>query len=268
MTGVATTFPVLDFVKEIGALAALDFTSPGLQRSLPTTVVAASRYHPEFIRSKPTLAEPLAPNFAGVKYTGMYTYPGMVDAQRIMNYKEGKFEVLSGREEMMLEALSIGIKGHVGSQFNFAGDLYNGIRNTFAREGLTDKSQAVLRGMQTQAVSLIDAWKNPAPVGVNGAKYYMNLAGKRSARGALRGPSSHCYTTVTRLLHDCYTWAFSSLATRAPTPNSPDALTASSSLDQVSRWAMRGCRVCRCRRMPPRSFATPSPLSAPMMTSH
>jgi len=138
MTGVATTFPVLDFVKEI---------------------------------------EPLAPNFAGVKYTGMYTYPGMVDAQRIMNYKEGKFEVLSGREEMMLEALSIGIKGHVGSQFNFAGDLYNGIRNTFAREGLTDKSQAVLRGMQTQAVSLIDAWKNPAPVGVNGAKYYMNLAG-------------------------------------------------------------------------------------------
>ena len=91
----------------------------------------------------------------------------------------------------MLEALSIGIKGHVGSQFNFAGDLYNGIRNTFAREGLTDKSQAVLRGMQTQAVSLIDAWKNPAPVGVNGAKYYMNLAGKRSVRGAFRGPSSH-----------------------------------------------------------------------------
>ena len=39
---------------------------------------------------------PPAPNFVGVKHTGMYTYPGMVDAQRIMGYNGGKFEVLSG----------------------------------------------------------------------------------------------------------------------------------------------------------------------------
>ena len=60
--------------------------------------------------------EPLAPNFVGVKYTGLYTHPGFMDAMRVMAYRGGKFEVLSGREEMMLEALSVGIRGHVGSQ--------------------------------------------------------------------------------------------------------------------------------------------------------
>lgn len=64
--------------------------------------------------------EPLAPNFVGVKYTGLFTSPGFADAQEVMNYKGGKFEVFSGREQMMLEAAAIGIKGHVGSQFNFA----------------------------------------------------------------------------------------------------------------------------------------------------
>ena len=39
-----------------------------------------------------------------------------MDAMRVMAYRGGKFEVLSGREEMMLEALSVGIRGHVGSQ--------------------------------------------------------------------------------------------------------------------------------------------------------
>ena len=49
--------------------------------------------------------EPLSPSFAGVKYTGMYTSPGMMDAQRVLEYKGGKYEVLSGREEQMLQAL-------------------------------------------------------------------------------------------------------------------------------------------------------------------
>ena len=32
--------------------------------------------------------EPISSNFAGVKYTGMYTYPGLMDALRVLNYKE------------------------------------------------------------------------------------------------------------------------------------------------------------------------------------
>ena len=67
--------------------------------------------------------EARTPNFAGIKYTGFYTYPGLLDAQRVIEYKGGKYEVLSGREEQMIEAMAVGMVGHVGSQFNIAGDL-------------------------------------------------------------------------------------------------------------------------------------------------
>mmetsp|Transcript_36087 Transcript_36087/g.75945 ORF Transcript_36087/g.75945 Transcript_36087/m.75945 type:complete len:377 (-) Transcript_36087:356-1486(-) len=121
--------------------------------------------------------EPLADNFAGVKYTGMYTYPGMMDAQRVLNYAGGKYEVLSGREEMMLEALSIGITGHVGSQFNFAGDLFGEIIRLFSSEGLTPISQPVLRNLQLVALDLIDAWQPVGLPGQNAAMFFMVLAG-------------------------------------------------------------------------------------------
>ena len=121
--------------------------------------------------------EPLAPNFVGVKYTGLYTHPGFMDAMRVMAYRGGKFEVLSGREEMMLEALSVGIRGHVGSQFNYAGDLYNELRTGYEQEGLTATSQARLRGLQLTSIELVHAWLDAAPTGVNGAKAFANYVG-------------------------------------------------------------------------------------------
>lgn len=125
-----------------------------------------------------TLAiEPLAPNFAGIKYTGLYTSPGYMDVVRVMGYKHGKYEVLSGREEMMLEGLAAGLTGHVGSQFNFAADLYNQLRETFAAKGLTADSQAEIRGLQLKGIELVHAWLDAAPTGVNGAKAFQNLAG-------------------------------------------------------------------------------------------
>ena len=128
----------------------------------------------DFVRA----IEPMSDTFAGIKYTGMYTYPGMMQAHRVLAYKGGKYEVLSGREEMMLEALSIGITGHVGSQFNFAGDLFNALIAKFDSEGLTKSSEAELRGLQLRALDLIAAWGAPAtPPARNGGKYFMNLAG-------------------------------------------------------------------------------------------
>lgn len=121
--------------------------------------------------------EPLAPNFAGIKYTGLYTSPGYMDVMRVLAYKGGKYEVLSGREEMMLEGLAAGLKGHVGSQFNFAGDLYNQLRETFAAKGLTPDSQAEIRGLQLRGIELVHAWLDAAPAGVNGAKAFQNMAG-------------------------------------------------------------------------------------------
>ena len=107
-------------------------------------------------------------NFKGVKYTGLYTYPGFMDVSRILNFKGGKYEVLCGRDEMMIEAITAGITGFVGSQYNMVGDLYNAIR---AKMAAGDVQGA--RALQYSGVELISAWQD-VPAGVNGCKNVFN----------------------------------------------------------------------------------------------
>lgn len=107
-------------------------------------------------------------NFRGVKYTGLYTYPGFMDVAKIINYKGGKYEVLSGRDEMMIEAITAGITGFVGSQYNMVGDLYNAIRAKMA-SGDVDGARAI----QYAGIELISAWQG-VPSGVNGCKNVFN----------------------------------------------------------------------------------------------
>ena len=132
---------------------------------------------------------PLSDNFCGIKYTGLYTAPGFMDAQRVMNFDNGKkfgpYEVLGGREELMLEALSLGIKGFVGSQFNVAADLYNTLHSKFESEGLTKASMDELRSLQYAGIELISAWQGSVGVGMNGNKALMNLAGVPVGPGRL-----------------------------------------------------------------------------------
>lgn len=112
-------------------------------------------------------------NFAGIKFTGLYSGAGFADAQRVLRFDGGRYEVLCGREEMTLEALSVGMTGFVGSQFNVAGDLFNGIVDAFLSGG---GDWPALRDAQAVALDLIGAWQVARP-GVNGNKYFMDLAG-------------------------------------------------------------------------------------------
>lgn len=122
--------------------------------------------------------EPLAANFVGLKYTGMYTFPGMYGASKVIAYKDGKYEVLSGREEMMLEAVAIGIRGFVGSQFNVAADLYNRLLQKALVEGITERSRPGLLALQSKSHALLDAWQVPlGSKGHDGFKFFAQLAG-------------------------------------------------------------------------------------------
>jgi len=112
------------------------------------------------------------PNFAGCKYTGLYTFPGFMDARRVMAYANGKYEVLSGREDMMLEGVAAGCKGFVGSQFNHAGDLYNKVRNT-----CMTASPEESRKVQMIGDDLLAAWGGAVATGVNGNKNILNVVG-------------------------------------------------------------------------------------------
>jgi len=113
------------------------------------------------------------PNFAGVKYTGLYTFPGFMDARRLMAYENGKYEVLSGREDMMLEGVAAGCKGFVGSQFNHAGDLYNKVRDTCMTATTSPEER---RKVQLIGDDLLAAWQ-VVPTGVNGNKNLLNVIG-------------------------------------------------------------------------------------------
>lgn len=67
------------------------------------------------------------PNFAGIKYT----HEDFMDFLSCINFQEGKYDMLWGRDENMLPALSLGSRGAVGSTYNYAAPLYYDLIQAF-----------------------------------------------------------------------------------------------------------------------------------------
>jgi N-acetylneuraminate lyase len=78
------------------------------------------------------LGEQQIPNLAGIKYTASTLH----EFQACLNYKEGKFEVLSGYDEMLLSALAVGAVGAIGSTYTFAAPVYLEIIKLFRNNNL------------------------------------------------------------------------------------------------------------------------------------
>lgn len=76
--------------------------------------------------------EKLIPNLAGIKYTASTLH----ELQACLNYKGGKFEVLSGYDEMLLSALAVGTVGAIGSTYTFAAPVYLEIIRLFKAKEL------------------------------------------------------------------------------------------------------------------------------------
>lgn len=68
-------------------------------------------------------AEQTIPTFRGVKFT----HEDLMDYRLSMAYQNGKFDMLFGRDEMLLSGLALGAKGAVGSTYNFAAPIYQQI---------------------------------------------------------------------------------------------------------------------------------------------
>lgn len=66
-------------------------------------------------------------NFAGVKYT----HEDFMDFLSCMNFQNGKYDMLWGRDENMLSALVLGAFGAVGSTYNYAAPLYHRLIESF-----------------------------------------------------------------------------------------------------------------------------------------
>lgn len=60
------------------------------------------------------------PTLAGVKFT----YENLMDFSQCLNLDNGRFNMLFGRDEILLAGLSLGATGAVGSTYNYAAPLY------------------------------------------------------------------------------------------------------------------------------------------------
>lgn len=92
------------------------------------------------------LAEDRIPSLAGVKYT----HEDQDDYTACLHFAKGKYDLLFGRDELLLESLDLGAKGAVGSTYNYAAPLYLRIMAAHAAGNLTEAHR-----LQDQAIQMI-----------------------------------------------------------------------------------------------------------------
>ncbi|KPK58091.1 MAG: hypothetical protein AMK73_09475 [Planctomycetes bacterium SM23_32] len=67
------------------------------------------------------------PMLAGAKFT----YEDLLDYGRCLTLEGGRFDMLFGRDEILLSALALGAKGAVGTTYNFAAPLYRRVMDAY-----------------------------------------------------------------------------------------------------------------------------------------
>jgi N-acetylneuraminate lyase len=83
------------------------------------------------------VAEQYIPTFAGIKYTAATIH----EYQACLHYKEGKYDILFGYDELLLPALAVGAQGAIGSTYNYAARLYNEVINLFEQKKMKEAEQ-------------------------------------------------------------------------------------------------------------------------------
>lgn len=108
----------------------------------------------------------LIPNFAGIKYT----HEDFMDFQSCMNFKDGRYEMMWGRDENMLSALVLGNQASIGSTFNYIAPLYTALIDAFNANDL--KKAGELQQKSINFIRLLGKYG-----GISVGKSYMKLAG-------------------------------------------------------------------------------------------
>ncbi|MBX3252830.1 MAG: dihydrodipicolinate synthase family protein [Chitinophagaceae bacterium] len=106
------------------------------------------------------------PNFAGIKYT----HEDFMDYLSCLLFNNKKYDMLWGRDENMLPALSVGAKGAVGSTYNYSAPLYHRLIQAFEHGKPEEAAQ-----LQEQSVEMIRLLGKYG--GIATGKAYMKLIG-------------------------------------------------------------------------------------------
>lgn len=101
------------------------------------------------------LGEQKIPTLAGIKFTASTLH----EYQACLNYKNGKFDVLFGYDELLLPALSIGAKGAIGSTYTFAAPIYLKIIEHFNNGNI-----AAAQELQYSSVKMVQCLGKYSPI--------------------------------------------------------------------------------------------------------
>jgi len=112
------------------------------------------------------LAADRVPTLVGIKYTATTLH----EIQMLRALDGGRFDILHGRDEMLLSALAIGVRGAIGSTYNFAAPLYQRLLAAFDGGDLEEAQRC-----QARSVAMIREILGTG--GQAGLKAAMNLLG-------------------------------------------------------------------------------------------
>lgn len=85
-------------------------------------------------------------SFAGIKYT----HHDLMEFNQCLKYKDGKYDVLWGWDEVFLGGMAMGARGGVGSTFNYAAPLYHRLIAAF-EAGELDEA----RRLQEKSIDIV-----------------------------------------------------------------------------------------------------------------
>lgn len=107
------------------------------------------------------------PNLAGAKFT----FENLMDFQQAVECRGGHFDLLFGRDEMLLAGLALGARGAVGSTYSFMAGVYRKLIAAFQANDL-----ATARACQAQSQQLVNVLQESGN-GVACCKAIMKLVG-------------------------------------------------------------------------------------------
>lgn len=133
---------ITDYCKQI-ALAASEL--PFYYYHLPVATGTHIKVH-QFLK----FAKAHIPTLAGVKYT----YSDLMDMHQCINLDRERFDVLHGHDEILINGLVVGIKGAIGTTFNFIPQIYIKMMEAFGQQDLVKARQYQMKSIEVVSVML------------------------------------------------------------------------------------------------------------------
>ena len=137
---------LVDYLAEIAAAAP---AVPFYYYHMPS-MTGARFLMTDFLR----LAGERIPNLAGIKYT----WEDLMDYTLAAEIDGGRYDIVFGRDEILLCGLALGARAAIGSTYNVAAPLYRAVWRAFDA-GLFDEA----RELQVRAMTMIDACRRSGP---------------------------------------------------------------------------------------------------------